>query len=116
MNKVYRQNIKSLQLQNKQAWEYSAYLDIPYSFIYNVENDRYNQCKEAPSYKFAKIPSSDVSKSDFIKEKCIMKYVCSICGWVYDEDGTGVKWEDLPDDFACELCGVGKESFEPQEA
>lgn len=44
-----------------------------------------------------------------------MKYVCSICGWVYDEDETGVKWEDLPDDFACELCDVGKESFEPQE-
>ena len=44
-----------------------------------------------------------------------MKYVCDICGWVYDEDEAGVKWEDLPDDFACELCCVGKESFEPQE-
>ena len=28
-----------------------------------------------------------------------MKYVCNVCGWVYDEDETGVKWEDLPDDF-----------------
>ena len=37
-----------------------------------------------------------------------MKYVCNVCGWVYDEDEAGVKWEDLPDDFACELCGVGK--------
>lgn len=53
--------------------------------------------------------------SDFLKEKCMMKYVCSVCGWVYDEDEAGVKWEDLPDDFACELCCVGKESFEPQE-
>ena len=33
-----------------------------------------------------------------------MKYVCNVCGWVYDEEETGVKWEDLPDDFACELC------------
>ena len=38
-----------------------------------------------------------------------MKYVCNVCGWVYDEEETGVKWEDLPDDFACELCGAGKE-------
>ena len=30
-----------------------------------------------------------------------MKYVCNICGWVYDEDEKGVKWEDLPEDFAC---------------
>ena len=30
-----------------------------------------------------------------------MKYVCTVCGWVYDEDEAGVKWEDLPEDFAC---------------
>ena len=33
-----------------------------------------------------------------------MKYVCNLCGWVYDEEEAGVKWEDLPDDFTCELC------------
>ena len=32
-------------------------------------------------------------------------------GWVYDEDEQGTKWEDLPDDFTCELCGVGKDDF-----
>ncbi len=48
-----------------------------------------------------------------------MKYVCDICGWVYDEEEgniengikPGTKFEDLPDDFACPLCGVGKENF-----
>lgn len=40
-----------------------------------------------------------------------MKYVCNLCGWVYDEEETGVKWEDLPEDFACELCGAGKDEF-----
>ena len=30
-----------------------------------------------------------------------MRYVCNMCGWVYDEEETGVKWEDLPDDFEC---------------
>ena len=40
-----------------------------------------------------------------------MKYICELCGWVYDEEETGVKFED----FACELCGAGKDSFSPAE-
>ena len=48
-------------------------------------------------------------------EEIIVKYVCNACGWVYDEEETGVKWEDLPEDFACELCGVGKDEFSPEE-
>ena len=49
------------------------------------------------------------------KEDERMKYVCNLCGWVYDEEEAGVKWEDLPEDFACELCGAGKEDFTPEE-
>lgn len=49
-----------------------------------------------------------------------MKHVCSVCGWEYDEkigypDG-GIdpvtSWDDVPEDFVCPLCGVGKEDFE----
>lgn len=48
-----------------------------------------------------------------------MKYVCDVCGWVYDEEAgdtdngiaPGTKFEDLPEDFQCPLCGVGKDSF-----
>lgn len=43
-----------------------------------------------------------------------MKYVCDVCGWVYDEEETGVKFEDLPADFECPLCGVGKDQFSPE--
>ncbi|MGI5888388.1 MAG: rubredoxin [Oscillospiraceae bacterium] len=51
------------------------------------------------------------------------KYVCSICGFVYDEAkglpekgiAPGTKFEDLPEDFECPLCGIGKEAFKPQE-
>ena len=43
-----------------------------------------------------------------------MKYVCTVCGWVYDEDEAGTKWEDLPEDFVRELCGVGKDMFEAE--
>lgn len=48
-----------------------------------------------------------------------MKYVCDVCGWVYDEakgspeNGipVGTKFSDLPEDFVCPLCGVGKDNF-----
>ena len=47
------------------------------------------------------------------------KYVCDACGLVYDEQegapdlgiAPGTKWEDVPEDFACPLCGVGKDMF-----
>ena len=47
------------------------------------------------------------------------KYVCDLCGWVYDEElgaeecgiAASTKFEDLPDDFACPLCGAGKDQF-----
>ena len=41
-----------------------------------------------------------------IKEK---HWVCTVCGYVYDGD---IPFEDLPDDWLCPLCGVGKEFFE----
>lgn len=44
-----------------------------------------------------------------------MKYVCTICGYVYDEQEEGVKFDQLPDDYACPLCGVGKDQFEVEE-
>ncbi|MBQ3055038.1 MAG: rubredoxin [Oscillospiraceae bacterium] len=50
------------------------------------------------------------------------KYVCTICGYVYDEDlgdmdagiEAGTLWEDVPEDYVCPLCGVGKEDFEEE--
>jgi len=50
------------------------------------------------------------------------KYVCSVCGYEYDEAmgdpnagiAPGTAWEDIPDDFVCPVCGVGKDSFEEQ--
>ena len=48
-----------------------------------------------------------------------MKYVCGVCGYVYDEAAgdpdngiaPGTKWEDLPEDFVCPLCVVDKSNF-----
>lgn len=44
-----------------------------------------------------------------------MKYVCNICGYVYDESVEGTKWANLPDDYVCPVCGVGKEDFSAEE-
>ena len=47
------------------------------------------------------------------------KYVCEVCGYVYDEAlgdsdngiAPGTPWEEVPDDYVCPLCGVGKDQF-----
>ena len=44
-----------------------------------------------------------------------MKYVCKVCGYIYDEDAEGVKFSDLPEDYACPLCAVGKDDFKEVE-
>ena len=48
------------------------------------------------------------------------KWECQVCGYVYDpaegdKDGgvaPGTAFEDLPDDWVCPVCGVGKDEFE----
>ena len=47
------------------------------------------------------------------------KYVCDVCGWVYDEEkgdkdlniAPNTNFNDLPEDFTCPLCGVSKDMF-----
>ena len=38
------------------------------------------------------------------------QYVCSICGYIYDEAASG-PWEALPDNWKCPLCGADKSAF-----
>jgi len=48
------------------------------------------------------------------------KWECIVCGWVYDEAigdpdsgiAPGTRWEDVPEDWVCPDCGVGKDDFE----
>jgi len=52
--------------------------------------------------------------------KSMQKWVCSICGYVYDPEvgdpdagiSPGTAFEDIPDDWVCPECGVGKDMFE----
>lgn len=47
------------------------------------------------------------------------KYVCSVCGYIYDEAkgipeagiAPGTAWKDLPEDWVCPLCGAAKAEF-----
>ena len=51
------------------------------------------------------------------------KYVCDVCGYVYDPEkgdpdsgiAPGTPFEQIPDDWSCPLCGVGKDSFAVEE-
>ena len=48
-----------------------------------------------------------------------IQYICDVCGWIYapavgDPDGgipPGTAFEDIPDDWECPECGVGKDDF-----
>ena len=52
------------------------------------------------------------------------QFICHACGWIYDEAegdadsglAPGTRFEDIPDDWACPLCGVTKADFSPYEA
>lgn len=51
------------------------------------------------------------------------KYVCTVCGYIYDPElgdpdsgvDAGTKWEDVPDDYECPVCGAGKDDFEKED-
>lgn len=51
-----------------------------------------------------------------------MRYTCDICGYIYDPElgdsaqdiAPGTAFDDLPDDWVCPVCGVGKDQFSPE--
>jgi rubredoxin len=51
------------------------------------------------------------------------KYVCAVCGYIYDPDmgdpdagiNPGTPFEALPEDWVCPVCGVGKDQFAKAE-
>ena len=53
------------------------------------------------------------------------RWECVMCGFIYDEAAgwplegiapPGTRWEDVPEDWACPDCGLGKQDFEMVEA
>ena len=77
-----------------------------------------NGLNEGPSLgKFSTCHKHSFAKK---RSKKMGKWECTACGYIYDpekgdpENGVnpGTPFEDLPDDWVCPQCGVGKEFFQ----
>lgn len=79
-----------------EADDYST--ENPMTYKYYHENLKGSSPKNAPTYE-------ETSTSQVDKESKKRKWRCSICGYIHEAD-------ELPDDFKCPICGVGKEYFE----
>ncbi len=61
--------------------------------------------KNAPTY----IDKSKLEKAS--DGETYANYECPACGYIYDEEKEGVKFDDLPDDWECPICGEEKSDF-----
>ncbi len=83
----------------------------------------YHKVKGGVSPKTAPTYSSMVDKETKKEGEKMDKYVCKVCGYVYDPEkgdpdggiAPGTNFEDIPDDWVCPVCGVGKEEFEKEK-
>ena len=83
-----------------------------------IQQKRKRECEEVTEIHGKHWYSIDNLKQINQEEKS-MKYVCDVCGWEYDEElgypeggiAPGTRWEDIPEDFECPLCSVGKDMF-----
>jgi flavin reductase (DIM6/NTAB) family NADH-FMN oxidoreductase RutF/rubredoxin len=82
----------------------------------------YHKVKGGFSPKTAPTYSSIVDKEMKTEEEKMDKYVCKVCGYVYNPEkgdpsngiNPGTKFEDLPDDWVCPVCGASKTDFEKE--
>ena len=75
--------------------------NTPMTYKYYRENLKGISPKNAPTY--IEEDKQPKGKSN--------KYKCSLCGYIYDDEKEKVKFEDLPDDWKCPLCGAPKSLF-----
>lgn len=85
----------------------------PMTYAYYHQVKKGNSPKNAPTYIKEKEIKSET-------KNMMAKYKCTVCGYIYDPgkgdpDGgiaPGTKFEDIPDDWVCPVCGVKKDKFE----
>lgn len=73
---------------------------MTYAYYHNVVKGK--SPKNAPTYLPDETEGADSSAA---------KWVCSVCGYVYDQE---TPFEDLPDSYKCPVCGQGKDKFRRQ--
>ncbi len=76
-------------------------MEKPMTYKYYHEVLKGRSPKNAPTY--IKTDKNDESGS---------RYRCTICGYIYDNNKEKIKFEDLPEDWKCPICKVGKDKFE----
>ena len=89
----------------------------PLTYAYYRDAKKGKAPKTAPTYH-GPLPAAAKERND-VK---MQKYVCQVCGYVYDpavgdpDSGVapGTAFEDLPDDWVCPVCGAAKDQFEPE--
>jgi len=82
----------------------------------------YHEVKGGYSPKTAPTYSSMVDKKEEKEERKMDKYVCKVCGYVYNPEkgdpdngiDPNTKFEDIPNDWVCPVCGAPKEEFEKE--
>ena len=81
---------------------------MTYAYYHQVKNGK--SPKNAPTY------IKEEEKGEEIKSEVknmTAKYKCTVCGYIYDPaKNNNVAFKDLPDDWVCPVCGVGKDKFE----
>ena len=83
----------------------------------------YHKVKGGVSPKTAPTYMKSIDETVKKEEEKMDKYVCKVCDYVYDPEkgdpdngiDPGTKFEDIPDDWVCPVCGVGKDLFEKVE-
>jgi flavin reductase (DIM6/NTAB) family NADH-FMN oxidoreductase RutF/rubredoxin len=78
--------------------------------------------KRAATYMKPDDSSKAGAEDASMEEKKTLKFKCTVCGYIYDpaagdpDSGIapGTAFADLPDDWVCPVCGVGKDQFEPE--
>ncbi len=87
--------------------------DKPMTYAYYHQVKRGKSPKTAPTYI-----KEDINEKK--EENKMKKYVCTVCGYVYDPEkgdpdggiAPGTAFEDIPEDWVCPVCGVSKSDFE----
>ena len=88
-------------------------------FLMRLTNSKNISDKNPMTYEYYQTNlkgKSSINAPTFIEEKVensnSNKYRYIICGHIYDDSKEQVKFEDLPDDWKCPVCGVSKDKFE----
>jgi flavin reductase (DIM6/NTAB) family NADH-FMN oxidoreductase RutF/rubredoxin len=92
---------------------------MTYAYYHKVKKGK--TPKKAATYLKEEAGDRQELEDAGMEPKQAQKYKCTVCGYIYDpakgdpDSGiaAGTAFQDLPDDWVCPVCGVGKDQFEP---